>query len=50
MTDAGGWTRSWPTNQVRVAVDNPLQAHIEQLQRYTDKDMHDVFAFLQSLK
>lgn len=50
ITDANGWSRSWPVTQVRVTVDNPLQAHVEQLGRYTDKDMHDVFAYLQTLK
>jgi cytochrome c oxidase cbb3-type subunit 3 len=50
IVDASGWTQSWPTRRVRVVIDNPLQAHVDQLGRYTDKDMHDVFAFLQSLK
>ena len=50
ITDANGWSRSWPIKQVRVAIDNPLQAHVDQLSKYTDKDMHDVFAYLQSLK
>jgi cytochrome c oxidase cbb3-type subunit 3 len=50
LTDANGWSRSWPVRQVRIAIDNPLQAHVDQLTKYTDKDMHDVFMFLQSLK
>jgi cytochrome c oxidase cbb3-type subunit III len=50
LADAGGWTRSWPVTQVKVAIDNPLQAHVDQLPKYTDKDMHDVFMYLQSLK
>jgi len=50
ITDANGWTRSWPVKQVRIDISNPLQAHIDQLVKYTDKDMHDVFAYLQSLK
>jgi cytochrome c oxidase cbb3-type subunit 3 len=50
LTDAGGWYRSWPTKQVRFAVDDPLQAHVEQLGKYTDADMHDVLAYLQTLK
>ena len=50
ITDANGWTRSWPVKQVRVDIDNPLQAHVDQLIKYSDKDMHDVFAYLQSLK
>jgi len=50
LTDASGWTRSWPIKQVRVAIDNPLQAHVDQLGKYTDQDMHNVFAYLQTLK
>ena len=50
LTDANGWPRSWPVKQVRITIDNPLQAHVEQLGKYTDKDMHDVFMYLQSLK
>ena len=50
LTDANGWTRSWPIKQVKVTIDNPLRAHVEQLGKYTDEDMHNVFAYLQSLK
>ena len=50
LTDADGWHRSWPTNQVTFTVDDPLQAHIAQLGKYTDRDMHDVLAYLQTLK
>jgi cytochrome c oxidase cbb3-type subunit III len=50
LRDASGWYRSWPTSQVRVAVDNPLDAHTEQLGKYTEADMHNVLAYLQTLK
>ena len=50
LTDASGWYRSWPAKQVRFTVDDPLQAHVEQLGKYTDADMHDVLAYLQTLK
>jgi cytochrome c oxidase cbb3-type subunit III len=50
LFDAGGWHRSWPTSQVTFSVNDPLQAHVEQLAKYTDTDMHDVLAFLQTLK
>jgi cytochrome c oxidase cbb3-type subunit 3 len=50
LTDASGWYRSWPAKQVRFTVDDPLQAHVEQLGKYTDADMHDVLAYLQSLR
>jgi cytochrome c oxidase cbb3-type subunit 3 len=50
VIDAGGWYRSWPTAHVRVAVDDPLAAHVEQLARYTDDAMHDVLAYLHTLR
>ncbi|MDQ3212861.1 MAG: cytochrome c [Acidobacteriota bacterium] len=50
ITDADGWYRSWPTNQVKVSVDNPLEAHIAMLPKYTNADLHDVLAYLQTLK
>jgi cytochrome c oxidase cbb3-type subunit III len=50
LTDANLWRRSWPVKQVRITIDNPLQAHVDQLGKYTDEDMHNVFAYLQTLK
>lgn len=34
----------------KVAVKDPLQAHMDQLTRWTDPDLHDVTAFLATLK
>lgn len=50
ITDANGWRRSWATSQVTFTVDDRLQAHVEQLGKYTDGDMHDVLAYLQTLR
>jgi cytochrome c oxidase cbb3-type subunit 3 len=50
LTDASGWYRSWPTSQVTFTVDDPLQAHVQQLEKYTDADIHDVLAYLQTLR
>jgi len=50
VTDADGWSRSWPANRVKFTVDDPLEAHFEQLGKYTDDDMHDVLAYLLTLK
>jgi hypothetical protein len=33
-----------------VKVDNPLDAHIAQLAKYTNEDLHNVLAYLQTLK
>jgi cytochrome c oxidase cbb3-type subunit 3 len=50
LTDPSGWYRSWPANQVKFTVMNPLEAHIEQLRKYTDEDIHNVLAYLQTLR
>jgi cytochrome c oxidase cbb3-type subunit 3 len=50
MVDPSGWHRSWPTSQVKFIVDDPLDAHAAQLDKYTDADMHNVLAYLQTLK
>jgi cytochrome c oxidase cbb3-type subunit III len=50
ITDASGWYRSWPTSQVRISVSNPLEAHIAMLPKYTNDDLHNVLAYLQTLK
>jgi cytochrome c oxidase cbb3-type subunit III len=50
VIDANGSYRSWPTSQVKFTVVNPLEAHIELLGKYTDEDIHNVLAYLQTLR
>lgn len=50
ITDAGGWYRSWPTDKVKVTIDDPARAHIDLLTKYTDADIHNLMAYLQTLK
>jgi cytochrome c oxidase cbb3-type subunit 3 len=50
LRDADGVYRSWRTDAVTWRVEDPLDAHIAQLPRYTDADMHDVLAFLMTLE
>lgn len=50
ITDANGYYRSYPTRGARIAVDNPLDGHIALLPKYTNDDMHNVLAYLQTLK
>ena len=35
---------------VKVKIDDPLSAHFDQLGKYTDADMHNVYAYLETLK
>jgi cytochrome c oxidase cbb3-type subunit 3 len=50
VIDADKRYRSWPTDRVRFAIDDPLEAHVAQLARYTDESMHDVLAYLHTLR
>jgi len=49
LRDANGWYRSWPRSQVKVAIKDPIQAHVDLLPKYTDDDIHNLFAYLQTL-
>ncbi|MEO6237721.1 MAG: acido-empty-quinoprotein group A, partial [Vicinamibacterales bacterium] len=50
LRDASGWYRSWLTNAVKFSVDNPLDAHVELVKKYTDADIHDVLAYVRTLR
>ena len=50
ITDGAGYYRSWPMSKVTVTIDNPLDAHIAQLAKYNNDDLHNVLAYLQTLK
>jgi cytochrome c oxidase cbb3-type subunit 3 len=50
LVDDAGWRRTFSTAQVKFAVDDPLDAHAAQLAKYTDEDMHNVLAYLQTLR
>ena len=50
LRDSNGSYRSWSTGNVRFTVDSPTQAHVDQFPRYTDKDIHDLMAYLQTLR
>jgi cytochrome c oxidase cbb3-type subunit III len=50
LVDSAGWYRSWAQAAVKSSIDDPLNAHFDQLGKYSDDDMHDVFAYLQTLR
>lgn len=50
LVDSSGWYRSWFKSNVKFKVHNPLEAHSEQLGKYTEETMHDVLAYLQTLR
>ena len=51
LRDADGTIRAVRrTAGMRVATNNPLQAHIDLLDRITDKQIHDLVAYLETLQ
>ena len=50
MVDDAGTYHSWPTAVVKYKVDSPTDAHVELLQKYTDDDIHNLMAYLQTLR
>ena len=51
LRDASGWYRTFArTPDVKVTVTDPLAAHRALLETITDKNMHDVVAYLETLK
>jgi mono/diheme cytochrome c family protein len=51
LRDDKGEYQSWKrTASLKIVVNDPLKAHIELLDKITDKNMHDIVAYLESLK
>jgi len=50
LRDSAGRYRSWPAARVKVKVDDPAEAHVELLAKYTDDDIHNLMTYLLTLK
>jgi cytochrome c oxidase cbb3-type subunit 3 len=50
LRDASGWYRSFLRDQVKVELQDPLAVHRELLDKLTQADVHNLFAYLESLK
>jgi cytochrome c oxidase cbb3-type subunit 3 len=50
VKDSTGRTRSWPVSKVKIKVDDPAEAHVALLPKYTDDDMHNVITYLLTLQ
>ena len=50
IVDASGAYHAWPRSRVTVQIVEPLKGHRELLARYTDTDVHNVTAYLATLK
>jgi mono/diheme cytochrome c family protein len=49
LRDASGVYRSWPTSRVHYAVHAPVNAHVDLFGKYSDDDIHNLMAYLQTL-
>jgi cytochrome c oxidase cbb3-type subunit 3 len=50
LRDASGWYRSFSRDRVKVELQDPLAAHRDLLGKLTQADVHNLFAYLESLK
>jgi cytochrome c oxidase cbb3-type subunit III len=50
MTDPEGFYQSWRVGDVKFKVDAPADAHVELFDKYTDEDVHNLMAYLQTLR
>jgi cytochrome c oxidase cbb3-type subunit III len=50
LTDASGRYRAWAVDRIQFAIDAPVEAHADLLMKYTDTDIHNLMAYLQTLK
>jgi cytochrome c oxidase cbb3-type subunit 3 len=50
LTDTDGRYRSFATSRVDFIVENPLDGHLELLGRYSDQNVHDLLAYLHTLR
>ncbi len=50
LRDANGSYRSWAIGKVKYKLDAPVNAHVELFSQYSDDDIHNLMAYLQTLR
>ncbi len=50
LINAGGTYQSWRIRDVKYEVDAPVEAHVDLFSKYTDEDVHNLMAYLQTLQ
>ena len=50
VLDPLGQRQKYARDKIKVKIDDPMQAHFTALGKYTDADMHKVYAYLATLK
>jgi cytochrome c oxidase cbb3-type subunit 3 len=50
ILDPAGARQTYQKTDVKFKIDDPMSAHFDLLGKYTDADMHNVFAYLDTMK
>ena len=50
LRDEHGTYRSWKASSVKYSVDSPVNGHVDLFSKYTDADIHNLMAYLQTLR
>jgi cytochrome c oxidase cbb3-type subunit III len=50
VLDPSGAHQRYEKSSLKFKIENPMSAHFDQLAKYTDDDMHNVYAYLVTLK
>lgn len=50
LRDANGNYRSWPAGEIKYVLDAPVHAHADLFGKYTDDDIHNLMAYIQTLR
>ena len=50
ILDSSGAPQTYKKSAVKFKIDDPMSAHFDQLGKYSDVDMHNVYAYLETLK
>jgi cytochrome c oxidase cbb3-type subunit 3 len=50
LIDPEGVYHSWSPGKVKYKVDAPVNAHVELFDKYTDDDIHNLMAYLQTIR
>ena len=49
LWDSSGQYRSWATDRVKYTINAPVEAHVKLFGQYTDADIHNLMAYIQTL-
>ncbi len=50
VLDPAGARQTYKKTDVKFKIDDPMSAHFDLLGKYTDDDMHNVFAYVDTMK